>query len=361
MNKKIKNCIKELQNAGLDALLVSDPENISYLTGFRSAEGYLLITGTEQLIYFTFPLYRTEAEREKYWKVKTDRNLFKIVHRAVKQSGLKKLGFEAKNMPYLEYKKLSEDFSQDGIKFRKTVDLVENLRAVKTEEEINLIKKSAAISYTAFEYVREICDKTLSEKDLSIELERFLRIKGDNQIAFPVIIASGKNSSLPHHIPSDTKLNKNLCLIDLGSKYHGYCADLTRVFFWGKIPLSIAKIFDILFKAQEISIKKIKPGVKAGEIDKAARKFIDKQGFGKNFIHGLGHGVGLNVHELPHIAPYNDQILKEGMVVTIEPAIYIRNKLGIRIEDMVLVKEEKGEILNGHLNWRNQTIGDYTL
>jgi len=190
----------------------------------------------------------------------------------------------------------------------------------------------------------------MSEKDLRIEIERFLRLKGDIDLAFPTIVASGKNTAFPHHQSSNKKLSNEILLIDLGSKYYGYCADLTRLFFWGKIPILLRKIYDTVRKAQEIGIKKIKDGVKASAVDKAAREIIDKKGWSKYFGHGLGHGVGLCVHEPPMIGPNCNRILKEGMVVTIEPAIYLSNKFGVRLEDMVLVRKKKGEILSGNFH-----------
>ena len=190
----------------------------------------------------------------------------------------------------------------------------------------------------------------MTEKDLSIEIEKFLRIKGDNDIAFNSIVASGKNTIFPHHYPTDEPIGKNHCLIDLGSKYKGYCADLTRLIFYSKMSTIFKKVYNIIKKAQDLSIQKIKDGITAGEIDKIARDYITKQGFGKYFIHGLGHGIGLSVHEPPYLQPNNKQVLKEGMVITIEPAIYFKNTFGVRLEDMVLVQQKKGEILSEYGN-----------
>jgi Xaa-Pro aminopeptidase len=191
----------------------------------------------------------------------------------------------------------------------------------------------------------------MTEKDLSIETEKFLKLQADNRLAFPPVVATGQNTALPHHIPTETKLNKNFFLIDLGSMHCGYCADLTRVFFWGKISSLFKKIYDAVRLSHDSAIDKIKAGVKANEVDKAAREIIEKKGWGKYFGHGLGHGIGLAVHELPYLNRKNEEILKEGMVVTVEPAIYIKGKFGVRIENMVLVKETKGEILSGNIHW----------
>jgi len=232
---------------------------------------------------------------------------------------------------------------------------------VKDKSELTCIKKSIQISNEAFEFAEEIFNQEMSEKDLSIEIEKFLRLKGDNLIAFPAIVASGKNTVFPHHQSGDKKLSNEFFLIDLGSKYYGYCADLTRVFFGSKMPLLLRKIYDTVRKAQQESIKKIRDGAKASEIDKIAREIVDKKGWSKYFGHGLGHGVGLCVHEPPMLGPNCNEILKEGMVITVEPAIYFENKFGIRLEEMVLVKQRKGEVLSGNFHRQVKTINGHCL
>ncbi|MCF7888365.1 MAG: M24 family metallopeptidase, partial [Candidatus Omnitrophica bacterium] len=211
--------------------------------------------------------------------------------------------------------------------------------------EIKLIKKAATVSLEAFDYAEEIFSQTMTEKDLAIEIERFLKIKSDNKIAFPPIVASGKNTLFAHHHPRETLIN-NFFLIDLGAIHCGYCADLTRIFFWSKMPSLFQKIHKTIKKAHDTAISKIKEGRKASEIDKTARAIIEKSGFGKYFIHGLGHGVGLEVHEPPYLRPGQDDVLKEGMVVTIEPGIYYKNYFGIRLENMVVVKSNSCEVIS---------------
>lgn len=352
MKQKIKNCAKQLKKLGYDSLLITNPANITYLSGFRQGEGYLLITTEEELIYFTNFLYMQTAKKIKHWKVITsssNSNIFSLIAEKIKRIKHKRVGFEAKTLPFLEYKTLFELLLKEKIEFSGTSDFVEKIGMIKNQKEISLIKKSVQISKEAFEFVKEIFDEEMSEKDLSIEVEKFLRLKGDNEIAFDTIVASGKNTVFPHYSPKYSRIGKKFFLIDLGSKYYGYCADLTRIFFWSKMPLLFTRIYDTIRKAQDIGIKKVKEGVTAAEVDKAARDFIDKQGWGKYFGHGLGHGIGLSVHEPPFIQPNSEEILKEGMVITIEPAVYFKDKFGIRIEDMVLVKQKKGEVLSGDI------------
>ncbi|MFA6280945.1 MAG: Xaa-Pro peptidase family protein [Candidatus Omnitrophota bacterium] len=352
MNNRIKKCVSQIRSQKLDAFILSNPVNITYLSNFRNADGYLLITSQEELFYFTSFIYEYEAKAQHIWTVVPSRgNLFKSISEVIKKLNLRNVGFEAKNIGFLEYEKIKQSLSDKEINLSQTVNFIEKLRAVKSRDEIALIKKAAVITEEALSFVEQIYDRAMTEKDLSIEIERFLRIKGENSVAFPTIVAYGKNSALPHHEPEGVLNTKDgFTLIDLGAKYCEYCADLTRVFTWGKIPILFKKVYDIVRKAQSISIKRIKDGVRASDVDKMAREFIGQKGFGKYFGHGLGHGVGLNVHENPYLNPRSDEILKEGMVITIEPAIYLQGKFGIRIEDMVLVKKDKGEILSGNFD-----------
>jgi Xaa-Pro aminopeptidase len=351
--QQIIHCSKLIDEANISALLISDPINIAYLTGFKQSDGYLLITSGRKLYFFTNFIYDYAARNGIDWTVITSNyknNIFNLIVEVSKKLGLKRIGFETKNLSYLEYKILNSLLDEEGLKFVPTQDFIEKMRLFKNPEEIILIKKSIQIAHEAFNYIKEIADRRMSEKDLSIEIEKFLRLKGDNEIAFNTIVATGKNTAFPHHLPSDIKLQKNFFLIDLGAKCYGYCSDLTRLFFWDKMPLLFRKIYDIIRIAQELSIKKIRDGIPAAIVDKIARQYIEKKGWGKYFGHGLGHGIGYCVHEPPNLSPNSKEILKEGMVITIEPAIYLNKKFGVRIEDMVLVKSTKGELLSGGID-----------
>lgn len=312
----------------------------------------MLITQEGGLTYFTNFLHEKEAKEYPLWKVLVSNiNIFHMIKVYIKKLNLRQVGFEAKLLPFLEYKKIKENLSLEGINFLETIDLIESLRAVKSAREIVFIKKSVAISEEAFAFVREIYDHTMTEKSLSIEIERFLKLKGDNSTAFAPIIAGGRNSAYPHHQAAEVSLSPKNILIDLGSKYCGYCADLTRVYFWGKMPVLYKKIYDIVKAAGFAAIEKIREGRTSQEVDKAGRSIIEKKGYAKFFGHGLGHGVGLCVHEQPYLGPRSNDVLKEGMVLTIEPAVYIPGKWGIRIENMVLVKKDNAEVLSGNADW----------
>lgn len=350
MKSRIKKCVAELNALSLDAVLLSNSVNISYLSGFRQADGYLLLTREGELVYFTNFIFEYEAKDLDIWKVVVAKgNIFKAISDTVKSFRFRRIGFEAKRIPYLEYSKIKQYLLAAGAELHETTDFIEKVRQIKDKAEIALIRKATEITEDTLDFISEIRDKAMTEKQLNIEIEKFMRLCGDNAVAFPTIVASGANSAIAHHIPQDCcVLGENPFLIDLGAKYCEYCADLTRVFTWGKITPFFRKIYDIVRKAQSLSIKKIKDGAKVKEVDAAARSFIEKKGYGKFFGHGTGHGVGLEVHELPYVSPRSEEVLKEGMIITIEPAIYLKDSFGIRIEDMVLVGKNKGELLSGN-------------
>ncbi|MCF7887572.1 MAG: Xaa-Pro peptidase family protein [Candidatus Omnitrophica bacterium] len=346
MKKRINNLLQAFKKDNLDGFITKNTANLCYLTGIDEAEGWLLITADKKLVLFTSPIYakiKSESSCLQVIVVKSDFSK-KLAH-TVKKLKLKRIGFSKQKINLTIYQKINKAFSSKNIDFISSKPLIANLRMRKDKNEIKLIKKAASLSLEAFDYIKEIFSQTMTEKDLAIEAERFLKIKSDNKIAFPIIVASGKNTLFAHHRPKETSIN-NFFLIDLGAMHCGYCADLTRIFFWGKMPSLFQKIHNTIKKAHNTAISKIKEGRKASEIDKVARDIIEKNGFGKYFIHGLGHGVGLEVHEPPYLRPNQDDILTEGMIVTIEPGIYYKNYFGIRLENMVVVKSNSCEVIS---------------
>ena len=353
MNKTAVNrCLKDIEMKGCDTLLVSDPINISYLSGFRHADGFLLLS-RKNIIYFTNFIYLQEAKRIKTWEVVSAQyNFFEKIYQKICSLNLKNIGFEGKVLSFSGYSKLKKLLLKSHIKFVPLNNIVENQRMIKRKEEISCIKQAAQISLEAFKFIEEIFNDSMSEKALCLEVERFLKTKGDSQLAFEPIVAFGLNSSIPHYIPGPAKLRKEkFFLTDLGAKYCGYCADLTRVFFLDKMPRRLKNVYNIVRKAASLAVKKIKDGIRTDQVDRAAREFIEKKGFGKYFGHGLGHGLGLEVHEAPFLNRTNNSLLREGMVLTVEPAIYLPGEFGIRLENMVLVKKTKGELLSGDFDW----------
>jgi len=355
---RIAACAKSIKKAKLNGLLISHPANITYLTGFREASGYLLITSAQELTFITNALYQAEAEQIRIWKVKISRgDIFALVGETIKQQHLSHVGFEGRHLPQLEYQKIKDLLSPAAVDFSPTKTLVEDIRAIKSPWELTCIRQAVQITEKAVEFIKKTVRPDMSEKELHIEIDRFLRLQGDNSLAFTTIVAAGQNSAFPHHLSGQTTLNKKIFLTDLGAKNCDYCADLTRLFFWSTMPARFRRIYDLVQQAQDAAIKKIRPGIKCGEVDKAARQVFTKKGYAKRFLHGTGHGVGLQVHEEPYLQPGNATILKEGMVVTVEPALYLPGNFGIRIEDLVAVTAGKAEILSKNTHKKQQIIG----
>jgi len=282
------------------------------------------------------------------WDVRTYKSLhdlYKQIALLIRSKDIDRLAIAKQDFNIQKYS-IFEDIADDfGFEPVFSNGEIESMRMKKDAHELVNIRKAAEITREAFIYCDSICRQMHSEKALSIELEKFLRLKGDNDLAFAPIIASGMNSVFPHHLPQNNINKETHILVDIGAKYNGYCADLTRICFLGKIPRKLQKIYDIVCFAADNAIKKVHIGVKASDIDLAARKVIEDKGFGRYFGHGTGHGVGLNVHERPGISHSSTDIIDEGFVITIEPAIYLPGSYGIRVEYMVIVNKNKGEII----------------
>lgn len=348
----IRDFIKRLANSRLDGFIISSSSNLLYFTQFPNSEAYALIS-SKGLIYFTDSRYAQSARESLrgIFSIEITKGLvFQEIAKYCIDYGLKSIGFEERHMPYAEYKKIKEYLNSKALLI-PTFGVIEGLRLVKKEPELTKIRKALKITGLAVSFIKDLIKPEAREIGLAAELERFIRYQGAKASAFDIIVASGPNSAYPHHSPTNKLIsNDTNLLIDMGVDYLGYKSDLTRVFFLGRINSLYRRIYAIVLKAQELAIKKIRPGVKASEIDKISRKYIEDKGYGKYFVHGLGHGVGLDVHEGPNISPKGEEILREGMVFTVEPAIYLPGKFGVRLEDMVLVIKNGCEVLSGAIN-----------
>lgn len=352
MDSRIKSILAKLEKANLDGLIVSSPFNISYLTNFTSRDSYLLISKKEN-IYIADSRY-TETARKNLNKIfslkKIDGSVFKIIADACQKLGIKEVGFEERHLAFGEYRKIREELNRQ-IDLIPTHSLVEESRQIKSLKELEKIKKAIHITIDALKFIKNFILPGKKEIEVAAELEHFIRYNGACASAFDIIVASGPNSSFPHHITSHRKIKNNEpVLVDIGVDYFGYKSDLTRVFFLGRMTPILRKIYNIVLRSQDKAIRNIKPAVNINKIDAAARQYIARKGYGRFFCHNLGHGVGLEVHEEPHISLRENSKLKPGMVFTIEPGIYLPDKFGIRIEDMVLVTKKGVKLLSGDLN-----------
>ena len=351
MNPRLKKLFPSFKKAGIDALLVSSWPNVTYLSGFKATESWLLLS-PKGLAFITDSRYVEQAQKEAVgFKIylRDKKSVTEIVADLVAAWKIKRLGFEAPIVTYSFYSALAKRVGKDNL--APTANLVESLREIKDGEEIDLIRRSANISVKGFHYVRHIARPGMKERDLQGRLEHYTKSLGSEKPSFDIIIASGARASMPHCQSNETPLkNNDMVLVDMGVVYESYCSDLTRPIFLGKMSPLHKKIHRIVWEAQRAGIKKAGPGIACSEVDAACRRVIDKHGYGRLFGHGTGHGVGLEVHEAPNVSGRSDTVLKPGMVVTVEPGIYLPGKFGVRIEDMVLITEKGNEVLTRGLD-----------
>lgn len=334
----------ELEKHGLDALLVTDEINVSYLSGFTGHDSMLLVT-TRDDYFITDSRYVEDARNtiRGFRITLVEKSTFETLSSIIKKNRFKKLGFEAMHLSYgiaLRLTRLAKP-----AQFAATKGLVESLRMIKDAGEIALIKDSIRLNKAVLNTVAKKVTPGQSELAIASMIEA-LYLRSGARAAFEPIVAAGKNASKPHATPTDTPIvNNSFVMIDMGARLAGYCSDLTRMIILGCASVRFKKIYAIVRIAQEKAIARIRPGARIDDIDRAARDHIRDAGYGKYFGHSLGHGIGLAVHEKPTISGLNEGIVKPGMVFTVEPAIYIPGFGGARIEDMVLVRNNGCEVL----------------
>ncbi len=345
MKSRLKQIRKILASKRINLLLISNPLNVRYLTGFTGSTGFCLI-GQNVAVFFSDFRYRTQYEKQvdKSFRFVEGNNYLDLIVREVKGRGFRRLFFEDESFNFRNFTLMRKKLGK--IKFLSSSGIVDSMRIIKDKKEISFIKEAAVVNSKALSELVPQIKSGVSEIDLSNFLESSMKKNGSERNAFDTIVASGVRSSLPHGLASTKKIKKgNLITIDFGSVVNGYHADTTRVFSCGEPSKKSRKIYDIVLRAQKAAIEKVAPGVKCGEVDSVARKIIQKEGYGEFFGHGTGHGLGLFIHEAPRIAPNQDAILQPNMILTIEPGIYLQGWGGVRVEDMILVTEKGKEII----------------
>ena len=338
----------EKENMEIEGFLVTNLKNLYYLSGF-DGEGFALITNKNNYL-FTDSRYTEQAEKESPdYKIITDEPKEKnarvlALKKIIEKNKINKIAFESIHLSYADFKRYSDSFK--SVEFLPTKNFIEQMRMVKDKEEIIIIRKAGQIATESLKEVFEIIEPGMRELEIASELAYTMRKKGAQREAFETIVVSGERSSLPHGKPSEKKISEGeLITIDIGANYQNYNSDITRTIIIGKEQRKQKEIFSIVLEAQKTAIEFLKPGINCKEVDGVARNIIEKKGYGKYFGHGLGHGVGLDIHERPRVSFNDDTILLPGMVVTIEPGIYLPEVGGVRIEDSVLITEEGYEIL----------------
>lgn len=345
MANRVQALQENLQKDKLDGYLVADETDISYFTGFLGAYRLLIPANGEGVLYVYSVNYDAAKSAVRNCSVELlqrDENADKRLADTARKLRLKSIGFDS--MEFSVYSKLKKTLR--SAKFTSASQLVWDLRKVKDASEIACIRRAALLTDVAAKTAAEVIKPGMREYEAAAEVEYAMRKLGSEGTGFSTIVASGQRSAFPHGGCASKKIKKGeLIQFDVGARYQGYVADLTRTFLIGKPSPKQTKIYEIVKEAQEKAFEKIRNGVKAKQVDAAARALIKKHGFGENFPHGLGHGVGLAVHEPPALNTTSKDILKTGNVVTDEPGIYILGYGGIRIEDTVLVKKNGAERL----------------
>jgi Xaa-Pro aminopeptidase len=335
---------KKLSSLGIDGILITDLTNVRYLAGFTGSSGFLIITRRHTILVTDFR-YQEQARYEtRGCKIRIERTeRSKEIKEICDLYGIRKLGFEDHNITYGFYKKLLKK----RIKLKPLHNIVESLRIVKSPQEIALIKTAIKRAESAYRKLQPFIKAGTTERKLALKLEELLKKEGCKMLPFEVIVASGSMSALPHARPSNKTLKKgDLVVFDWGGECEGYCSDMTRtVLLKGKNISKQKELYYNVLEAQERAIKTVRAGIKASMIDSAARNYIKQKGYGDCFGHGTGHGVGLAVHEKPVVSWRKRDMIEKNMVFTIEPGIYVPDFGGVRIEDMVVVKKDRAEVL----------------
>jgi Xaa-Pro aminopeptidase len=336
-----------LREEKVDAFLITNPVNVTYLTGFSGDSSYLVL-GRRRSLLVSDARFSEQITEECPGLETHIRPLDKTVHQAatevLERLGFRDVGYESATMTVADLEMLSG--LAKTVRWKPGRDRVEKMRAVKDPSEVAQIREAIGIAERAFAMFQAMLRPEDSEKDLSDQLEYYIRRAGGRCSSFPSIIAVGERAALPHAPPTDRRVEGDgLLLVDWGASGPFYQSDLTRVLAGRKISPKLEKVYAVVLKAQGRAIRAIRPGVKGSEVDAAARSVITDAGYGAHFGHGLGHGLGLQVHEAPALRQNSEAVLEPGMVATVEPGIYLPGWGGVRIEDDVLVTPDGCEVL----------------
>lgn len=338
---------RQIKKQGLDALLVTNFINVTYLTGFTGDDSYLLVLGEGEVV-ISDPRYTTQLEEECPGMEASIRppgvGMIERIGQVAARAKVTKLGVEASSMTVGTRDEIAAALPKTELV--STTNLVEDLRLIKDKDEIAEIRRAVWFAERAFGILKASLRPERTEKEVADELENNIRLFGGKGCSFPSIVAVGARAALPHARPTAQKIGADdFVLVDWGANGGQYMSDLTRVLVTGKIPPKLERIYRVVLSAQEQAIAAIAPGKTCHEIDEVARTIIAKAGFAKNFGHGLGHGIGLEIHEGPRLAAGQHRKLEPGMVVTVEPGIYLPGWGGVRIEDDILVTKSGYEVL----------------
>jgi len=334
-----------LKQQDVEAFIVMSDQNRRYLTNFTGSEGAVLVTQTEAKLFVDFRYTEQATAQCPDFTVQeiNPRHVYDVINASLKEQNITTLAFEEQHVSFATYRMLTANIKAT---LQPMSLLVEAIRLTKTPDEIELIKKAAWISDEAFTHILTFIKPGVTEREIAFELESHMRKNGADGASFDMIVASGTRSALPHGAPTEKKIETgDMLTLDFGAYYKGYRSDMTRTIAVGEPPAELRKIYDIVLAAQELSLKEMKIGMTAQEVDSLSRDYITAQGYGAQYGHGAGHGIGLDIHEDIFLAQGVATPVRENMVLTMEPGIYIPGLGGVRIEDDVIMTKDGAEVI----------------
>jgi len=345
---RVDRLLARLPRAGADVMLVTDLVNVRYLTGYTGTNGIALIGAQTRSFLTDFRYVEQAAEQvdSSFDRLEAPQDLLEAVEDLLPE-GSCRLGFEDEHLSVRDHARLRELFAE-RVGLVAVPGLVEELRMVKDDEEITRIRAAAALADAALADVLGQGLVGRTEREVALAVEVAMRARGAERPSFETIVAAGAHGALPHASPRDVRIETSqLVVIDWGAQLDGYCSDCTRTVATGHPGAPVQEVYALTLAAQVAGLEGVRPGVSGCEVDASARRMIDAGGHGEHFGHGLGHGVGLEIHEAPRLSPRSEATLEPGNVVTVEPGIYLPGEFGVRIEDLVVVRAEGCDILTG--------------
>jgi Xaa-Pro aminopeptidase len=345
---KLRSILKEKE---LDALLVSTSENRRYLSGFHGSAGSLLVSGEDAFLATDFRYVEQAANQAPEFQVLKVGAGWSWLMDLLRDTGLKKVGFESQQVTVATYQQMVEAVrdvpAAEQPSLVATSSIVEELRTVKDGDELEMMQRAVDVADAAMDSVTPTVQAGQTEQEVAWRLEVAMRDLGAESVSFETIVAAGPNGAMPHHRPSERVIDEGEpVVIDMGAKVDGYCSDITRTICVGESDETFRRIYDIVLGSQLTAIATVTPGLTGGDADELSRAVISEAGYGDNFGHSLGHGIGMAVHEFPRVGPKSENTLSEGMVFTVEPGIYLSGWGGVRIEDMVILEGAGARVLS---------------
>jgi len=339
LKQRVQRLRDQIKQEELDGFLVTNPLDIRYLTGFEGENAWLLVTPRTAVVISDRRFEQELAERFSFVRsIMRKRPLAEELKDLAEHYAIEALGIQAEAVTVDERRSIAKQIGASTLK--NTTGWLAHFRETKDEHEVRAIRGAVRIQQRAFDDFRAYAQPGMSERELCAYLEYCLKCHGAEGTSFPTIVAANANSAMPHHQPGATRWKKRQpLLIDFGAVHEGYCSDMTRVLTTGSLSPQLQAMYQIVREAQQAGVAAVAPGVTCEEVDHAARSVIEEAGYAKRFSHGLGHGIGLQVHEAPRLGKGRKESLEPGHVVTIEPGIYIAGAGGIRLEDDVLVTD----------------------